>query len=147
MFTVDIGTVINRPVEEVFAFLSNFENWPKWAAGLIEARKTSDGPIGRGTIWRSVSNVLGQRVESEAEVTEYEPNRKIRWKYKPGAIQQAKGQATFDRVEGGTRVGLTLEGESGGLLKLAEPVFANLAKRQFEAGLANLKDLMEAHAL
>jgi uncharacterized membrane protein len=147
MFSVEISTVIRRPVEQVFAFLSDFENWPKWVPGSIEARKTSDGPTGHGTTWRGVSNVLGRRVESESEVIEFEPNRKITWKYKPGAIQQAKAQATFEPDEGGTRFTLTLEGDSGGFLKLAEPVFANLAKRQFEAGLANLKELMEAHAL
>ena len=147
MIRIETRIVINRPVKEVFAFLSNFENWPKWSPGLLENKKTSDGPISRGTTWRGVSNVLGQRVESEAEVIEFEPNRKITWKYKPGPIQQAWGQTRFERVEGGTRVDLTLEGESGGFMKLAEPVFANLAKRQFEAGLANLKDLMEAQVL
>jgi hypothetical protein len=54
---------------------------------------------------------------------------------------------TFESVAGGTRVDLILEGEPGGFFKLAEPVLVNLAKRQFDAALANLKDLMEAHAL
>jgi uncharacterized protein YndB with AHSA1/START domain len=68
MAKLEISTVINRPVEEVFAFLSNPENWPKWISGSIEAKKTSEGPIGVGTTWRQVLTFLGQRMEAEAEI-------------------------------------------------------------------------------
>jgi hypothetical protein len=40
-----------------------------------------------------------------------------------------------------------LEAEPGGFFKLAEPLLVSILKRQFEADLANLKDLMETHAL
>ncbi len=146
MAKIEISTVINRPVEEVFAVVSNNENAPKWNTSSIEVKKTSAGPIGRGTTWRSVGNLIGQRVESESEIVEYEPNRKITSKGKQGPIQ-TKSQVTFENVEGGTRVNVTLEGEPGGFFKLAEPLLVTLGKRQFEAALANLKDLMEARAL
>jgi uncharacterized membrane protein len=146
MAKLEISTVIHRPVEEVFAVVSNFENNPKWNSSSIEVKKTSAGPIGQGTTWRSVVNLLGQRVESESEVSEYEPNRKITTKGKQGPIP-TKSQVTFESVNGGTRVSAILEGEPGSFFKLAEPLLVNLAKRQFDAALANLKDLMEAHAL
>ena|SRR5712692_444811 len=146
MAKLEISTVINRPVEEVFAFLSNPENWPKWISGSIEAKKTSEGPIGVGTTWRPVNTFLGQRMEAEAECTEYEPNRRFATKSKSGPIP-TKNQTTFESVEGGTRVDVRLEAEPGGFFKLAEPLLVSIVKRQFEADLANLKDLMEAHAL
>ena len=146
MAKLEISTVINRPVEEVFAVVSNFENGPKWNSGSIEVKKTSAGHIGRGTTWRSVANVMGQRVESESEFIEYEPNRKITTKGKQGPMQ-TRAQMTFESVAGGTRVSAILEGEPGGFFKLAEPLLVNLGKRQFEAAFANLKDLMEGHAL
>jgi hypothetical protein len=37
--------------------------------------------------------------------------------------------------------------EPGGLLKLAGSLLVSMFKRRFEADFANLKDLMEAHAL
>ncbi len=58
-----------------------------------------------------------------------------------------QNRVTFERVEGGTRVTLTLVGEPGGFFKLAEPLLVSMLKRQYQADLANLKDLMEAHAL
>jgi uncharacterized protein YndB with AHSA1/START domain len=146
MAKLEISTVINRPVEEVFAVVMNPENTPKWNSGSIEGNKTSEGPIGVGTTYRSVRTFLGQRIEGETELTEYEPNRSYATKSKSGPVP-VESRVTFERVEGGTRVTVTLAGEPGGFFKLAEPLLVKLAKRQFEAALANLKDLMEARAL
>src|SRR5262245_20810238 len=69
--------VINRPLEEVFAYVSNTENWSEWVAGTSEARQTSPGPIGVGTTFTMVTHYLGRRFDIEAIVTEYEPNKKF----------------------------------------------------------------------
>ncbi len=146
MLKLDLSITINRPVEEVFAVLSNPENGPKWSSGSSEAKITSQGPIGVGTRYRSVRQALGRRIESETEITEYEPNRRYATKSISGPFPM-ESAVTFERVEGGTRVTGTLMGEPGGFFKLAEPLLVRTAKRQFEGDLANLKDLMEAHAL
>jgi len=138
--------VINRPLEEVFALLSNPENNPKWQSGIVELRKTSEGPIGVGATYRSVNQFLGRRLEGETEITEYEPNRKYSEKSKSGPVP-FESRATFERVEGGTRINLEAEAEIGGFFKLAEPLVVSAVRRQLTADLANLKDLMEAHAL
>jgi uncharacterized membrane protein len=146
MVKVENSIVINRPLEEVFAFVSNFENNPKWSTAFLEAQKTSEGPIGVGTTWRFVQRFLGQRIEGEVELTEYEPNRKFAGKSKSGPIP-AEVRQTFEPVEGGTQISFVLEAEAGGFFKLAEPLVARMAKRQNESDFANLKDLMEAQAL
>ena len=146
MLKIESTTVINRPIEEVFAVLSDLENNPKWSSGFLEVKKTSDGSIGIGTTWRAVQSVLSRRIESEAEVTEYEPNRKFAVKTKAGPIP-AKVRNSFEPVDKGTRLNFTFEAEPGGFFKLAEPLLGNMVKRSFETDLANLKDLMEAHAL
>ena len=147
MARLESSVTINRPVEEVFAFLSNYENDPKWSSATIEGTKTSEGPIGVGTTWRSVSKVFGRRSESELEYIEYELNRKI-------TIRQTSGpyphtfHVTLELVEGGTKINFAGEFEPGGFFgKIAEPLVMRIAKRQLEAGFAKLKDLMEAGAL
>jgi len=145
MLKIESTAVINRPVEEVFAVLSNLENSLKWDSGILEVKRTSQGPIGVGTTWQAVRKGLGQRIETEVEVTEYEPNQKCTQKGKsPFPVQVLW---LFDSVEGGTRVNGRIEAEPGGFFKLAEPLVASMGKRLIEADLANLKDLMEAHAL
>jgi len=146
MFKIETSIVVNRPVEEVFAVLSNVENNLKWSSGFLEAKKTSAGPIGVGTIWRVVQKGLGQRMEGEVEVTEYESNRNCAMKSKSGPIPVEIRQ-TYEPVEGGTRVSVVFGAEPGGFFKLAEPLVKSMAKRGIETDLANLKDLMEAHAL
>jgi uncharacterized protein YndB with AHSA1/START domain len=66
---------IDRPAEEVFAYISNFENNPKWQSGQIEARITSEGPLRVGSTYDQVAKFLGRRIVSTFEVVEYEPGR------------------------------------------------------------------------
>jgi len=106
----EVSIVINRPLEEVFAFLSNLENNLKWRPGQIEAKKTSAGPIGVGTTYRTINNVLGLRIEGEAEVTEYVPNRQYTSKSKSGYFPFV-ARRIFEPVEEGTRVSFVFEGE------------------------------------
>jgi uncharacterized membrane protein len=146
MAKAEVSTTIKRPVEDVFAVIINFENRPKWSSGSLESKITSAGPIGVGTTSRSVTKLLGRRIESESEVTEFEPNRKFAEKSKSGPFP-FQGSMTFEQIEGETRVNFTIEAEPGGFFKLAEPLIVIIAKRQFQSDLDNLKDLMEANAL
>lgn len=143
MVKMEHSVVINRPIEEVFAFLTRPENGLQFRAGLLEAEQTSEGPMGVGTTWREVEQFLGRRSESTYEVTQYEPNTRLRFRSTSGPMP-AEATETFELVEGGTRVNVTFEVELGGLFKLAEPVVARMAKRQVEADIGNAKDLLEA---
>ena len=53
---------------------------------------------------------------------------------------------TFEPVEGGTRLTMVGEAETGGFFKLAEPVVNRMMQRQLEGNIANLKDILEAQA-
>src|SRR5258708_39727926 len=97
MFQVKVIIVINRPLEEVFAFLSNLENNLKWRSGMIKAEKISEGPIGVGTTYRLINSLFGQQVEGEAVVTEDVLNRKYATMNKTGL--PIKTQSTFETCE------------------------------------------------
>jgi len=146
MATLEISIVISRPIEEVFAFVTNPENIPKWSSLSREVKVTSAGPIGVGATYRSVVAFLGRRIEGETEITEYEPNRSFAEKSKSGPFP-VENRTTFERVDGGTRVNFTAVAEPGGFFKLAEPLLVGMIKRQFQADFANVKDLLESHAV
>ena len=146
MARAEVSTMIKRPVEDVWAVISNVENNPKWSSFALEAKQTSPGPIGVGTTARFVGKFLGRRMESESVITEFEPNRKYSWESKSGPFP-LKGSTAVEQIDGGTRVTGTLEAEPGGFFKLAEPLVITMAKRSFQGDLDNLKDLMEADAL
>ena len=143
MVKVEVSAVINRPVEEIFDYMSNPENSPKWQSGVLESEQTSKGPSGVGATIREVRKFMGRRIDQTFEITEYEPNRMIKQKTISGPMKLDAIYA-FESVEGGTRVTMGGEGDSGGFFKLADPLINRMAGRQMEADLANLKDMLEA---
>jgi uncharacterized membrane protein len=132
-------------VEEVFEFVTNPENDPKWESAILESERTSVGPMGVGTTEQGVAKLLGQRIEWTAEVTEYEPNRKVKYEVTGGPLS-AEQTVTFEPVEGGTKFTLVVEVETGGFFRLAEPIVTRMLQRDIETDVANLKDILEAEA-
>jgi len=52
----------------------------------------------------------------------------------------------FEPVEGGTRVTMISEGETGGFFGLADSIVVRMGQRDVGADLAKLKDILEAQA-
>ena len=145
MVRAEVSTTVKRPIEEVFAVMSDASKNPRWASGISETTKTSDGPIGVGTTWHGVGKFLGRRIESDTRYTEFEPNRKFTTEITtPFPMTVA---LTFESVADGTRVNQVFDGEPGGFFKLVGPLLVAAAKRQFQNDLDNFRDLMEADAL
>jgi uncharacterized membrane protein len=135
--------VIERPVEEVFAFLSNRENDPQWESQTVDVQKTSEEPIGAGTTWRQVTRILGQNMVGEIVFAEYQENRTIVTKSQSGSVP-VTARMTFQPVPAGTLLEVTIEVELGGLLGLAEPLAAATFRRQLRSSFGNLKKLLES---
>ena len=142
----EIVTVINRPVEDVFAALHDFEKAPRWNPGVTEVRQTSDGPLGVGTTTVWIGHFLGRSYESPSEYTEYIANRKFVSKTISGPFHLELA-ATLDPVEAGTKITAHYRGESRGFFRLAEPVVVRLTRKHFETGWETLKELLEVDAL
>ena len=53
MIRVEKSTVIARPSEAVFAFVSDQTNAAQWQSGIVDIRRLTDGPPGVGTGTRS----------------------------------------------------------------------------------------------
>lgn len=142
MIKVETSVVIACPPEEVFAYISNFENNPQWQSGMQEASFTSEGPLDVGSTYTQVAQFLGRRVESTFEVIEYQPNRMVKASSTSGSFP-----ITFTRIVEpagiGTKVTAVVEGDASGFFKLAEPVLARMVQRSVGADYANLKHKLE----
>jgi uncharacterized protein YndB with AHSA1/START domain len=145
MTKLESSVVINRPLEEVFAFVTNPEKMTQWMAELVEVKQTSEGSVGVGTTFSAVAKPLGRRAESTQEVVEYEPNGKFAIKSASGPVA-SQDEYTFESVAGDTKLTRVVEAEMGGFFKLAEPLVVRMMRRQFKTNFANLKDLLEAQA-
>jgi uncharacterized protein YndB with AHSA1/START domain len=142
MATMEGSITINRPVEEVFAYVTDIANFAKWNGQASQGEQTSQGPVGVGTTYRGAYDVMGRKMDWTSEVTEYEPNRKIAQKIDMGPTVMAMSWLV-EPVEGGTKFTIRSEGEMGGLAKLAGPLMDRTMKKQMEGNLARLKALLE----
>ena len=77
---------IDRPVEEVFAFLSDFENIPKWNYYVLEVRQLSEGSIGVGTTYHQVR----KSDQQDLRVIEFEPGHTVAVKTLPQSSPDLK---------------------------------------------------------
>src|SRR5512132_308206 len=66
--------MIRRSIEDVFGFLADFENVPRWNYAISETHKVSQGPVGMGTIYQQVRSPPSPS-EERSEVTAYNPPR------------------------------------------------------------------------
>jgi hypothetical protein len=73
------SAVIDRPIDEVFAFLADGTNDPKFSPRVQEIRKTTDGPIAVGTVFESKVKDAGMTTSRKFELTAVEAPTKIRW--------------------------------------------------------------------
>jgi hypothetical protein len=71
--------VIDRPIDEVFAFLANGENDTKFSKRVLEITQTTEGPPGVGTVYASTVKDGGVKFKREFKLTEFKPSTKIRW--------------------------------------------------------------------
>ena len=145
----DCSVTIRRPIEEVFAVLTDPTRSPEWSKHSIRGELLTEGPPRVGSRRRTVVKGFGGigTMESVFEVTEVDPLRAV-------ALRQVSAswggsgatRYTFTPVdEGTTRVDWTWELNPGGLMKLmlAGPVM-ELTRRMFQSDLENLKSLMES---
>ena len=134
------SVMIQRPIEEVFAFLHDPANDPVWQTGLVETKLS--GPMGVGATLTEVRHFLGKRVELTFEITEYEPPARSSRAIIAGPVPIAAGY-TLEPAGGGTNVTMVGETDAYGFFRLTEPVFARMASRELEANAGHLKDLLE----
>jgi hypothetical protein len=143
MVRIKGAIVINRPVDEVFDFVADERNEPRYNPRLRHAEQTSAGPIGRGTQFRAETSMLGRPVPMTIQITAYDRPRRLASSTRLSTMD-VNGTLTFAPVAGGTRMGWSWQLEPRGVFKLITPLVARMGRRQEESIWANLKQFMEA---
>jgi uncharacterized protein YndB with AHSA1/START domain len=99
---------INPPIEEVFAFLADGENDPKFNPRVLEIAKTTEGPPGVGTVYASTVKDAGVKTKREFKLTEFEPPTRIRWaEVSQNLVMAPEGGYDLAEEDGATRLTVT----------------------------------------
>lgn len=146
MAKVESSVVINRPVAEVFAFVTDPEaNMTKWNEAAESITKTSEGPPALGSTFEVRGRMGPRQFEFSQRVTAFELNRRVELEA-TGKPIAPNASWTFDEEDGGTRVTFRGDPNPVGLLKLLSPIVTRQSQRLWDGNLARLKRVMESSA-
>ncbi len=138
MIEFENAVQIERPVGEVFPFLADLENLPKWNCFVTQVRKLSQGPIGAGTIYHQVRKTDEQTLR----IVELEPQRRISVKTISKSFPRLEMELIFETRDAGTLLTDRWKLETG-RPALLERFAIQRVRSAVHENLTKLKELME----
>ncbi len=141
----EVTITIDRPTEAVFDFLADGENDKRFSKRIIEIAKTTDGPVGVGTVYRSTARDFGRTATHEFEITEFERPTRIRWReLSKGPITLSDGG--YELRKQGEATELTFHGdlEGHGIGKPILGLVSSRVRASFPEFAQSIKDTVEA---
>ena len=145
MVRIEGETLILRPPEVVFDFLSDGTNEPKYNPRIVSSRLLSSGPIGKGTKFLASFRSAGHMAPALIEYLDYrKPERlvsvrRMRW-------ADVRGELGLTPAPSGARLQWSSDLHPAGLARLLTPALTFMARRQERSTWANMKRLLEANA-
>jgi uncharacterized membrane protein len=143
MINLNVSTLIYRPIRQVFDFVSAPENDFQWQYGTLMSARLSEGSSAIGTLFRSISHLMGRRIESTFEVTEYALNKKYGFRSLSGPLN-SQTSYTFEIANGSTKVTISTQANLVNLFQVGEGILEKKMKKQLREDLAMLKEILEA---
>lgn len=148
MPTIEESITINRPVDEIYAFMADGNNVAVYDSSCVRSAPETEGELAVGTRWRGATKVLGREFEWVTECTELDPEKSATFKTVEGKLPfEVRTQYSPDGE--GTRLVYRIDAESGlgGVFgRLADPLVVKAQTRTVKANLATLKELLESQA-
>jgi uncharacterized membrane protein len=135
---------INRPAADVFSFIADGNNAPKWRSGVLDIERTSGD--GKGAVYKQgVKGPFGRRIAADYEITAYESAKRLEFKAIAGPVRPAGGYRLTES-EGKTKVTFWLKEDLGGWKRF---VFGRSVQKTMNAemkALDKLKSVLEGGA-
>jgi hypothetical protein len=146
MRQVKVSVEIERPAEEVFAFLEQVENSPLWLSNLRSCVWTSPPPICVGSTYDQVARFLGKDIAMTFEVTQLDRPRimTVTSRHSPFPLTIAKCVAALTPER--CKVTGLVDADPSEFYPIAAPVLASTAERDFRRDYRQLKCHLESAA-
>jgi uncharacterized membrane protein len=141
---VTASLVIGRPAGEVFEFLADMANNPRWQRGMRSCTWTSEPPVTVGSTYDQVASFLGRRIVSSFEVVELSPGERIRIRTTGGTMPIDVTRTVLPTGGGSCSVSAIVRGDPSGVFRVAEPVLRRMVERSVRGDYRRLKALLES---
>ena len=142
MRTLAFSVFIDRPLVEVFDYMTDPANDPLWQKQLIASEWVTPEPAGLGSIKRVTTRVLGRETESTAEYTAWDRPNGYTFTVATGPFSVA-GETTLEAQENGTLVTVHGQVEAAGITRLLEGLLIRQVEKQDLDNFNRLKDMLE----
>lgn len=146
MVRASTSVEIDRPPAEVFAFVADFSNNPRWQRGMRACRWTTAPPHGMGSTYEQEARFLGKDVRNTFRVTAFEPERRVSFESTSGSFPIAVTRTVEALGPGRARFTEEVEGDARGFYRMAEPLLGLLVRRSIKRDFPRLKRLLETSA-
>jgi len=143
---VDVRTQIDidRPRDEVAAFVADPDNAPRWYANIKRVEWKSPKPLAVGSQIEFAAQFLGRELVYTYEVREHVPGDRLVMATAEGPFAMRTTYTWADAPGGGTTMELRNDGEPSGFKAVAAPLMKAAMKRENRKDLRRLKALLEA---
>jgi uncharacterized protein YndB with AHSA1/START domain len=127
MTTIERTVTVDRPLAEVFEYLSDFTTTNEWDPGTVETVRVS-GDGGVGTTYRNTSRFAGRETELTYVVEDVVPERVFALRGENKTVV-AHDTMTFRETPTGTEVRYVAEFDFKGPAKLLAPLLGPFFKK------------------
>ena len=141
MITVQKSILINRPREEVFDFISNFENDSKWRIDKIEMKK-DESKTSLKEIRNYSVRFMNWTVSVPTKITEFNRNKRV-------AFQSTNNQLILNgfrhvvSLKNNTKLTYSLSAEFKGMFKFLSAFIKRIYAARVTRELEKLKNVLE----
>lgn len=141
MASVSSSTTINQPVDKVFEYVTSVETIKARSPSILEAKVTPAGPIALGSIYHYTTEVMGRKMETQTQVSAFEPNKK--WATKTiGVPRSTETVYLFESAGNATKLTISTE-LAGGYPAAAEGMVKQQMQKSLDDQCKQLKGLLE----
>jgi uncharacterized protein YndB with AHSA1/START domain len=142
MVTAEKSVGIDKPTEEVFAFVSDPVNEPKWHTDVVEVSPPAGG-VSRGATMTWTVKAMGRK-DLDLEVLDYVPNEREQLQAKaPLMGMRPTITYLFEPSGTGTKFTRRVDAEVTGAWKLFGPLMGSMVSKRNTGFVDNLKKVLE----
>lgn len=142
MIAAESSATIARPAGEIFEFVSDVRNDPRWHTDILEVQPPEEGPVGAGTTFAVKFKPFMGHSAGTVTVSEFEPPRRAVLRGQMGKMT-ATVTLSVEPQGDGSRFTRRVEMEPPGMMRLMAPIMKGMFRKQNAGFVANLKRVLE----
>ena len=136
--------LIERPPDEVFAYLDDLEAHHEWQGQVVSAKVVTDGPTRVGTEVEETRSIGGREVHMRWRVSDHDPQaRRSAFETIESSMLKPSGAIEVAPAGEHSEVTFSIDPNPVGFGKLLAPIMRRQVDKQVDLDLAALKRRLE----